>query len=77
MVRRSRALTLQWRILAAPPPSARILTLSRGLAAQQPPPRRRPSTRRRPRRLVIKNAMVIYGNAKPPYGPVDIVVRTG
>ena len=29
------------------------------------------------RRLVIKNAMVIYGNAKPPYGPVDIVVEDG
>ena len=28
-------------------------------------------------RLVIKNAMVIYGNAKPPYGPVDIVVQDG
>jgi imidazolonepropionase-like amidohydrolase len=26
---------------------------------------------------VIKNAMVIYGNAKPPYGPVDIVVQDG
>jgi imidazolonepropionase-like amidohydrolase len=30
-----------------------------------------------PRRLVIKNAMVIYGNAKPPYGPVDIVLQDG
>src|SRR5471032_2638893 len=29
------------------------------------------------RRLVIKNAMVIYGNAKPTYGPVDIVVQDG
>src|SRR4030095_5569496 len=29
------------------------------------------------RRLIIKNAMVIYGNAKPPYGPVDIVVQDG
>ena len=29
------------------------------------------------RRLVIRNAMVIYGNAKPPYGPVDIVVQDG
>src|SRR3954462_8803140 len=28
-------------------------------------------------RLVIKNAMVIYGNAKPPFGPVDIVVQDG
>ena len=29
------------------------------------------------RRLVIRNAMVIYGNAKPPYGPVDIIVQDG
>ena len=29
------------------------------------------------RRLVITNAMVIYGNAKPAYGPVDIVVQDG
>jgi imidazolonepropionase-like amidohydrolase len=29
------------------------------------------------KRLVIRNAMVIYGNAKPPYGPVDIIVEDG
>jgi imidazolonepropionase-like amidohydrolase len=29
------------------------------------------------RRLVIRNAMVIYGNAKPAYGPVDIVIQDG
>src|SRR3954469_22428032 len=29
------------------------------------------------RRLVIRNAMVIYGNAKPPAGPIDIVVEDG
>ena len=47
-----------------------------GLAAQQPPPA--PAMHARAaRRLVIKNAMVIYGNAKPPYGPVDIVVQDG
>jgi imidazolonepropionase-like amidohydrolase len=28
-------------------------------------------------RLVIRNAMVIYGNGKPPFGPVDIVVDQG
>src|SRR5260221_12045908 len=47
-----------------------------GLAAQQPPGT--PAMHARAaRRLVIKNAMVIYGNAKPPYGPVDIVVQDG
>ncbi len=29
------------------------------------------------KRLLIKNAMVIYGNAKPPYGPMDIIVENG
>src|SRR3954451_11403640 len=50
--------------------------LTFGLAAQQPtatPPIHAKATRR----LVIQNAMVIYGNAKPAYGPVDIVVQDG
>ncbi len=28
-------------------------------------------------RLIIRNAMVIYGSARPPYGPVDIVAEDG
>jgi imidazolonepropionase-like amidohydrolase len=32
---------------------------------------------RQQRRLIIRNAMVIYGSARPPYGPVDIVVEDG
>ena len=28
-------------------------------------------------RLIIRNAMVIYGSARPPYGPVDIVAEEG
>ena len=28
-------------------------------------------------RLLIRNAMVIYGNAKPAFGPVDILVQDG
>ncbi|MEK6629892.1 MAG: hypothetical protein AABY89_04040, partial [Acidobacteriota bacterium] len=28
-------------------------------------------------RLLIKNAMVVYGNAKPAFGPVDILVQDG
>jgi imidazolonepropionase-like amidohydrolase len=32
---------------------------------------------RSPRRLLIRNAMVIYGSARPPYGPVDILVEDG
>ena len=30
-----------------------------------------------PKRLIIRNAMVIYGNTKPPYGPVDITIEDG
>src|SRR4051794_35023280 len=47
-----------------------------GLAAQQPPSVP-PIHAKATHRLVIKNAMVIYGSAKPPYGPVDIVVEDG
>jgi imidazolonepropionase-like amidohydrolase len=32
---------------------------------------------RQPKRLVIRNAMVIYGSGKPAYGPVDITVDRG
>src|SRR4051794_12896254 len=50
--------------------------LTFGLAAQQAPAT--PAIHARAaRRLVIQNAMVIYGNAKPAYGPVDIVVQDG
>ena len=48
-----------------------------GLAAQQPTPATPFIHAKAARRLVIRNAMVIYGNAKPPYGPVDIVVEDG
>src|SRR4051812_9760111 len=47
-----------------------------GAGAQQPPAT--PAIHAKAAaRLVIKNAMVIYGNAKPAYGPVDIVVQDG
>src|SRR5262245_45754047 len=29
------------------------------------------------KRLVVRGAMVIYGSAKPPYGPVDITIEDG
>ena len=32
---------------------------------------------RKPSRLLIRHAMVIYGNGKPPYGPMDILVQDG
>ena len=36
-----------------------------------------PEHARQYRRLLIRNAMIIYGNAKPPYGPMDIVLQDG
>jgi imidazolonepropionase-like amidohydrolase len=36
-----------------------------------------PEHARQYRRLLIRNAMVIYGNAKPAYGPMDIVLQDG
>src|SRR5262249_55552543 len=48
-----------------------------GSTAAQPVPSTPSIHARTARRLVIRNAMVIYGNAKPPYGPVDIVVQDG
>lgn len=43
----------------------------------------RPATRdtavhaRKSSRLLIRRAMVVYGNGKPPYGPMDILVQDG
>ena len=47
-----------------------------GLAAQ-PSLVTPPMHARAAHRLVIQNAMVIYGSGKPPFGPVDIVVQDG
>jgi len=63
------------KVFAAGLAIATLLTLGSTAAQQTQTP---PSIHARAaRRLVIKNAMVIYGNAKPPYGPVDIVVQDG
>jgi imidazolonepropionase-like amidohydrolase len=54
------------------------LVCSAGLRSQAPAPTADARLHNsRPRRLVIRNAMVIYGNAKPPFGPVDVVVDDG
>ena len=47
------------------------------LGVSTPRRRRRRAPRQKRRRLLIRNAMVIYGSARPPYGPVDIVVEDG
>src|SRR3954449_12235821 len=46
-------------------------------AAAQQPAATPPIHARAARRLVIQNAMVIYGSGKPAFGPVDIVVQDG
>lgn len=55
---------------------AAAASLNFHIAATQPPG---PSAlhARVQKRLIIKNAMVIYGSAKPPFGPVDIVTERG
>ena len=53
---------------------AALLTFAADAQQTQTPP---PLHAKASRRLIIKNAMVIYGNAKPAYGPIDIVVQDG
>src|SRR5690242_1318671 len=48
------------------------------LAASAQPPDATPAIHAKAtRRLIVRNAMVIYGNAKPAYGPMDIVADSG
>ena len=48
------------------------------VAGQQPRPAAPSPTHAKPvTRLLISNAMVVYGNAKPAFGPVDILVQDG
>jgi imidazolonepropionase-like amidohydrolase len=50
-------------------------TLSPGLTAQTPvTPALHAKSQRR---LTLRNVMIIYGSARPPYGPVDIVIEDG
>src|SRR5262245_62486267 len=69
------------RTLAASVLLVALMLLTYGAAAQQPSQTSQiaqgvPAIHAKPTdRLVVRNAMVIYGNAKPPYGPVDIVAE--
>src|SRR3954451_8835738 len=58
-------------------PAVALATLFTFDTAAQQTPSTPPTHASASRRLVIKNAMVIYGNAKPPYGPMDILVQDG
>lgn len=62
------------RVLSAVVALALVATVS----AQQPPgPPKTAVHGNAARRLLIRNAMVVYGNAKPAFGPTDIVVQDG
>ncbi len=57
-----------------------VLVLSVGVNGQRVPAASSgpaPAHGKAVRRLLISNAMVIYGNAKPAFGPVDILVENG
>jgi imidazolonepropionase-like amidohydrolase len=55
---------------AAPPPS-------QPAAAASAAGRKAPAHATPVKRLLITNAMIIYGNAKPAYGPMDILLQDG
>ena len=49
--------------------------LSPGVTAQAPlTPALHASAQRR---LTLRNVIIIYGSARPPYGPVDVVIEDG
>jgi imidazolonepropionase-like amidohydrolase len=66
------------RLLSSSVAAAALLSLTLGSAAPVAQQTTTPALHARVnRRLVIRNAMIIYGNAKPPYGPNDIIVEDG
>lgn len=72
MTRRARTLSLLCAMTLA-------VTASTALLSAQARPGRTDTAvhARKPTRLLIRQAMVIYGNGKPPYGPLDILVQDG
>jgi imidazolonepropionase-like amidohydrolase len=68
----------RWRSLTSGIGVALLLAaaLTPGVEAQQSAPTP-PLHARQARRLLIRNAMVIYGSAKPASGPMDILVEDG
>jgi len=66
------------RVLAGVLGLSAALAMSPGLAGQRPAAQApAPTHGKAASRLLIRNAMVIYGNAKPAFGPVDILVQDG
>jgi imidazolonepropionase-like amidohydrolase len=55
-----------------------LLMAASSPVAQKAPAGTKPAVHaKQAKRLLIRNAMVIYGNAKPPFGPVDILAEDG
>ena len=51
-----------------------------GAPLQSQPARPRPARRSTPWRCAVsssRDVMVVYGNGKPPFGPMDVVVEDG
>lgn len=57
--------------------TAAIALIASAALAQKTPVPPAPTHAEAVTRLLIKNAMVIYGNATPAFGPVDILVQDG
>jgi imidazolonepropionase-like amidohydrolase len=63
--------------LAAFAAAAAALALAPLALIAQQAPRTPDQHARAASRLIIRNAMVIYGSARPPYGPVDVIAENG
>ena len=54
-----------------------VSCLSLSSRAQQPIAGRTPQHAKAVNRLLIRGGMILYGNAKPPFGPSDILIENG
>jgi len=69
--------TFGWRRFAAAVAVCAAATAVLAGSQSGQPPSKAPAHAATVRRLLIRNAMVIYGNAKPAFGPTDILVQDG
>jgi imidazolonepropionase-like amidohydrolase len=67
----------RWRVCVGVVAALSLMIVTHPAAAQAPLAVKAPQHGKAVKRLLIKNAMVIYGNAKPAFGPVDILVQDG
>jgi imidazolonepropionase-like amidohydrolase len=75
-VERIRTVSAILRLIAA----TVLLTIAAGagsLDSAQPTPGNAPAHGIRPKRLLVRNVMVVYGNARPAFGPMDVLVEDG